>query len=137
MAAPLSIRLPEQTLKRLGTQAESAHQPLRTLAQRYVEEGLRMDEHPMIRFAGGPAGRRARLVGTGLDVWEAIEVIRDNGSDLDAAGEYLEIDPGKLGAAVSYYGSYSAEIDQMIAANNRAATEARDAWQAGMDALAG
>jgi hypothetical protein len=25
----------------------------RTLAQRYVEEGLRMDEHPLIRFADG------------------------------------------------------------------------------------
>jgi hypothetical protein len=24
--------------------------PSRTLAQRYVEEGLRMDEHPLVRF---------------------------------------------------------------------------------------
>ena len=37
----------------------------RTLAQRYVEEGLRMDEHPLVRFVDGPAGRRARLVGPG------------------------------------------------------------------------
>jgi len=31
-----------------------------------------MDEHPLVRFAEGPAGRRARLVGTGKDVWEVI-----------------------------------------------------------------
>jgi hypothetical protein len=40
-----------------------------------------MDEHPLIRFADGPAGRRARLLGTGKDVWEVIAVVRDNGGD--------------------------------------------------------
>jgi hypothetical protein len=33
-----------QTIERLGARARRAHIPPRTLAQRYVEEGLRMDE---------------------------------------------------------------------------------------------
>jgi hypothetical protein len=37
-----------------------------------------MDEHPLVRFTDGPSGRRARLVGTGKDIWEIIAVIRDN-----------------------------------------------------------
>jgi hypothetical protein len=65
MAHPLSVRLNDATIVRLGRHAQRAHLAPRTLAQRYVEEGLRMDEHPLIRFADGPAGRRARLVGTG------------------------------------------------------------------------
>jgi hypothetical protein len=40
-----------------------------------------MDEHPLVRFADGPAGRRARLTGTGKDIWEVIAVVRDNDGD--------------------------------------------------------
>src|ERR1051326_7111403 len=61
MSHPLSVRLNDATIARLGRHAQRAHLAPRTLAQRYVEEGLRMDEHPLIRFADGPAGRRARL----------------------------------------------------------------------------
>ena len=78
MSQPLSVRLSEATIRRLGARARHVHLPPRTLAQRYVEEGLRMDEHPLVRFAEGPAGRRARLLGTGKDVWEVIGTVRDN-----------------------------------------------------------
>ncbi len=81
MTQPLSVRLNDATIKRLGVRARRIHLPPGTLAQRYVEEGLWMDEHPLIRFADGPAGRRARLTGTGKDVWEIILVVRDNGGD--------------------------------------------------------
>ena len=65
----------------VARRAQRLHLAPRTLAQRYVEEGLRMDEHRLIRFAEGPAGRRARLVGTGKDVWEVIATVRDNSGD--------------------------------------------------------
>jgi uncharacterized protein (DUF433 family) len=109
--------------------------PPRTLAQRYVEEGLRMDEHPLVRFVDGPAGRRARLVGTGKDVWEVIATIRDNDNDLNEAAEYLQLAPGLVQAAVAYYGAYTNEVDELIADNERLAEEARAAWVAGRAAL--
>ena len=62
-ATPLSIRLPERTIGRLADRAGRSSMAPRTLAQRYVEEGLRMDDHPLVRYADGPAGRRARLIG--------------------------------------------------------------------------
>lgn len=135
MTSPLSLRLPETTVSRLGERAQVVRMPPRTLAQRYVEEGLRMDEHPMIYFADGPSGRRARLAGSGLDVWEAIEVIGDNGGDVAAAAEYIEIDQGRLQAAVTYYGAFREEIDQLIELNERAAREAEAAWRAGLAAI--
>jgi uncharacterized protein (DUF433 family) len=119
----------------LGLNARRRHLPPRTLAQRYVEEGLRMDEHPLVRFVDGPAGRRARLVGTGVDVWEVISVVRDNGGDVRAGAEYLELSVGLVQAAVSYYGAYTDEVDDWIELNARESEDAHAAWVAGQAAL--
>jgi len=132
---PVSIRLSVTTVERLGARARRAQMPPRTLAQRYVEEGLRMDEHPLIRFADGPAGRRARLLGTGKDVWEVIAVVRDNDGDIAETARYLELPLGLVHAAVAYYGAFPTEIDEWIDLNQSEATEARAAWLAGRAAL--
>ncbi len=58
-----------------------------------------------IRSSGSPAGRRARLVGTGKDVWEIIAVVRDNDGDAAETARYLEIPLGLVQAAISYYGA--------------------------------
>jgi uncharacterized protein (DUF433 family) len=131
----MSLRLTDGTIRRLGVRASRVHLPPRTLAQRYVEEGLRMDEHPLIRFADGPAGRRARLVGTGKDVWEVIATVRDNDGDLSATADYLETPLGLIQAAVTYYGAFTDEIDQWIDSNEHEAAEAEAAWRAGQDAI--
>ena len=94
-----------------------------------------MDEHPLVRFADGPAGRRARLIGTGKDVWEVIAVVRDNGGDAAESARYLEIPLGLVQSAITYYGAYAAEIDQQIEANEREAAEAHEAYLAGQAAL--
>jgi len=135
MSSPLSVRLSDETIERLGNRARRAHLPPRTLAQRYIEEGLRMDEHPLVRFADGPAGRRARLAGTGKDVWEVIATVRDNNADLAAAARYLEMPLGLVQAAVTYYGAYQQEIDQWIELNEQETDEAHAAWVAGQAAV--
>ena len=135
MSHPLSVRLNDATIARLGRHAQRMHLAPRTLAQRYVEEGLRMDEHPLIRFADGPAGRRARLVGTGKDVWEIIAAVRDNDGDAAETARYLELPLGLVQAAISYYGAYRDEIDQWIEANEQQVAEAQAAWSAGRDAV--
>jgi uncharacterized protein (DUF433 family) len=94
-----------------------------------------MDEHPLVRFAEGPAGRRARLVGTGKDVWEVIATVRDNGGDAAEAAHYLEIPLGLVQAAITYYGAYPDEIEQWIDLNEQEAAEAHAAWTAGQAAV--
>jgi hypothetical protein len=135
MSQPLSVRLTDATLMRLGNRARRSHLPPRTLAQRYVEEGLRMDEHPLVRFSDGPSGRRARLIGTGKDIWEIIATVRDNDGDPAEAARYLEIPLGLIQAAIAYYGAYTAEIDQQIEANDQETAEALAAFVAGQAAL--
>ncbi|MGH3281299.1 MAG: hypothetical protein ACRDNW_19490 [Trebonia sp.] len=135
MSHPLSLRLNDATIARLGRHAQRAHTAPRTLAQRYIEEGLRMDEHPLVRFADGPAGRRARLMGTGKDVWEVIATVRDNDGDAAETADYLEMPLGLVQAAITYYGAYRDEIDRWIEGNEQEAAEARAAWAAGQAAI--
>jgi len=129
MSSPISFRLPPGTIDRLTGRAGGLRIAPRTLAQRYVEEGLRMDEHPLVRFADGPAGRRARLLGTGLDVWEVVAIVRDNDGDVRAAADYAELPTGLVQAAVIYASSFPDEIDGWIALNDRDAERAHADWQ--------
>ena len=135
MTSPLSLRLSDDAVERLGERARRAGTRPRTLAQRYVEEGLRMDEHPLVRFVDGPAGRRARLVGTGKDVWEVIAVVRENDGDVREASDYLELPFGLAQAAVTYFGAYPDEIDGWIELNRRESDDARAAFEAGQALL--
>ena len=63
-----------------------------------------MREHPGIAFKGGPAGRRAWVVGTGLDLWEMIEMYRSMGREtlLDSMENVSE---ASLEAALAYHES--------------------------------
>jgi hypothetical protein len=81
-----SFRFSGETLRRLDERAHEIRETRTALAERYVEEGLRMDEHPGIGFADGPAGRRAILLGTGLDVWARERVEMHGLSDRELLG---------------------------------------------------
>jgi hypothetical protein len=133
-ATPLSIRLPEQTVGRLADRADRRDMAPRTLAQRYVEEGLRMDDHPLVRYADGPGGRRARLIG-GPDVWEVVAVAHDNDGDLRETAAYLELPLGLVQAAAAYYGTYPQEIEERIERNRRETQQAHAAFLAARGAL--
>lgn len=109
-----SFRFAEATLERLDARAREIRETRTGLAERYVEEGLRMDEHPGIGFADGPAGRRAILLGTGLDAWEVVDTIKQNGGSVEGAARYLELPVGVIRAAVRYYAAFPAEIDELI-----------------------
>lgn len=136
MPNPISLRLGEMTLEQLAASAKRSGLPPRTLAQRYIEEGLRHEAHPVIHFVDGPSGRRAALLGTGLDVWEAIAVVRDNDGDVAEASAYLELPINVVQAAVAYYAAYREEIDDLLETNEQAAEEAHATWLAGRRAFA-
>jgi uncharacterized protein (DUF433 family) len=131
-----TLRLRPGVSERLAVQAQRAGLAPRTLAQRYVDESLRREDHPLVRFADGPRGRRAALVGSGLDVWEVIATVRDNDNDSREAAAYLEIAPGLVQAAIVYYGDYRDEIDAEIALNQAEWERGYAAWEAGKQALA-
>ncbi len=137
MSDHFTLRLAPGLRQRLTEGARRAHLPERTLAQRYVEEGLRHDTHPLIQFLDGPSGRRASLVGRGLNVWEVVATVRDNGGSITETAGYLQIPIGLVEAAVAYYGEYRDEIDAEIELNVAEYERGRAAAAAGEQALRG
>src|SRR5271156_6353930 len=82
MSEVISVRLSDQVAQRLRERAADDDEAVSGLAQRLVDEGLRMEAHPSIIFRPGPSGRRAALM-RGPDVWEVIGLVRS----LEARGE--------------------------------------------------
>ncbi len=131
-STPTSFRLDESVKQRLKARAEREGIPTSTLAERLIDEGLRMADHPGIRFRGGPAGRRATLI-RGPDVAEVVSVLQH----LDVAGEeaiaetarWLELPHTAVQAAVDYYAEYTEEIEAELAATAAAAREAHARWE--------
>jgi hypothetical protein len=134
-----SARWGTDVLGRLKQQSEIAGTNKSRLAERYVDEGTRMDEHPGIVFRGGPMGRRATLAG-GPDVWELVATLKSGkarGEEaITATAELLGLTDSQVRTAVRYYGAFTDEIDRRIALNTEDADEAEAAWQREQAALA-
>jgi hypothetical protein len=109
------------------------------LAERYVDEGLRADEHPGVIFRGGPAGRRAALA-AGPDVWEVVSTMRGTGSKGEEAvvsiAEILNLTAQQVRIAIRYYSEYPEEVDERIRRNVEEAEAAEAAWRREQAALA-
>jgi hypothetical protein len=120
--APVSTRYPSDTLKRLDRRARVEGHSRSTLIQRYVAEGIEMDEHPGIVFRSGPAGRRPGLVG-GPDVWEVVAVHRSFG-DAQRTADWLDQPASAIETALGYYEAHRSEIDDWIRRNEEAAEAA-------------
>lgn len=122
LAAPVSTRYPGNTLTRLDRRAEAEGHSRSALIQRYVVEGLEMDEYPGIVFRSGPAGRRPGLV-AGPDVWEVVAVWRSF-TDVKRTADWLDQSTSAIETALRYYDAHREEIDEWIRRNEEAAEAA-------------
>jgi ABC-type ATPase involved in cell division len=133
MTKPTSIRFDEVLLARLRRRAQAVTgSSTSALAQRLVDEGLRMADHPGILFKDGPTGRRAALA-YGPDVWEIIKVLREvderGPTAIAAAADILALDVSRITLVVAYYSDYRDEVDAEIAAADEASERAERAWR--------
>src|SRR5215475_8916096 len=140
MTAPLSIRFDEQLLARLRRRTQgSPGSTVSGLAQRLVDEGLRMGEHPGIVFKDGPSGRRA-AVALGPDVWEVAKVVREfderGERAVKAAADLLNLPAERVRLALRYYGAYPDEIDAEMAMADEESRAAEEGWRAEQRLLA-
>jgi uncharacterized protein (DUF433 family) len=130
-----SFRLNEGLLERLEDRAGQVRESANALGARYLEEGLRRDEHPQIVFVDRAAGRRATLAGTRLNVAYVITTARAAGSAEEAA-ESLDLPLWKVRAALGYYADFRDEIDAEIERDRRLAEREEARWRAEQSALA-
>ncbi len=110
------IRVSEPLAADIEREARRRDRSWSATAAELLEEAIRMRRAPGIVFADGPAGRRAVVAGTGLDVWEIVATWRGGGEDVDVLKEsYAWLDEPALHAALGYYRLYPAEVDARLA----------------------
>jgi len=126
----VSLNLESTTLDRLAERERTTGESQSQLAQRYIEEGLRMERYAGIVFQDGPTGRRAVVLG-GPDVWEIVSTVLQASGNHDTmvatAAAWLGLSPSKIETAMTYYAEFHEEIDDRIE-RNRARGAQLEAW---------
>jgi hypothetical protein len=121
---PFTVRLRPEVERRLEEEARRARRPKAAMLEALADEALRMRRFPGIGFMGPEHDRRAYLLGTGLEVWEIIELYQDYGEK--GRKLMLEAHPiaeRQLEVALAYRREYPEEIDWHIRENDRTPEE--------------
>ena len=130
----VSLDLDSTTLDRLAERERATGESRSQLAQRYIEEGLRMERHPYVVFLDGPTGRRAALV-RGPDVWEVMSTVLQTEGNRDqviaTSREWLGLPDFAIQAAMDYYAEFQDEVDDRIERNRALAAQHEAVWRAG------
>lgn len=131
--AGMSIRLRPELKQELERRARERGTSAAALYERFVDEGIRREDHPLIFFRDGAGGRRATLLGTRLSVAHVIDTIDladSEGADrIKQAAEYLQIPIGQVQACIHYYVAYKDEVDEWRHRAAEIAERERAAWQ--------
>ena len=123
-AVQKSLRIPQGTFEEIERIARETGRDFSSIAKDLLAEAIKMRRCPGIVFADGVSGRRARIAGTGLEVWEFIITYRSVTQDFSRRQKaYHWLTEQQLRAAIGYYTAYREEIDEMIERNESWARE--------------
>jgi uncharacterized protein (DUF433 family) len=119
-----SLRLSTDLRTYLEALADRSRRSLSDVAQLLLDEAVRLRECPGIYFADEPTGRTAKVMGTGLGVWE---IMRDYLAVNEREDRLREIFPQlslmQIVAARNYFLRFREEIQKRIAADTALTAE--------------
>ncbi|MBU4319943.1 MAG: DUF433 domain-containing protein [Thermodesulfovibrionales bacterium] len=119
-----SIRIQEKTFKEIEQIAGESGKEFSTVANELLEEAIKMQRCPGIIFSEGTTGRRARIAGTGIEVWEVIATYKSVNKDLGRLHKaYHWLTEQQLMSAIGYYRAYPQEIEHLIKQNEELTKE--------------
>ena len=75
-AVQKSLRIPQETVKEIEQLASESGRDFSSIVKDLLIEAIKMRHCPGIIFAEGVTGRRARVAGTGLEVWEIVSTFK-------------------------------------------------------------
>jgi len=117
-SAVKSIRVDPKTASDIERLSKGKRVTFSALAAEMLCEAAKMRRCPGVVFADGPAGRRARIEGSGIDVWEMISSYLALGKDERRIREaYHWLSERQLLATIGYYRAYPGEIEDHIRRN--------------------
>lgn len=119
-----TLRLRQALRSEIDRIARRSRRSFSEVAQDLIDEALRMRKCPGIYFADEPAGREAKIAGTGLGVWEIIAVYQAVSKDERALrARFPWLTEAQIKAALLYYRHYSDEIDVLLDENEALSAE--------------
>lgn len=124
---PFSIRLSRSTDRLVEAEALRTRRSKSVIVEALTEEAARMRRFPGVAFRGDDAARRPWIVGTGLDVWELIEMLEDLGG-VEALVADSQLSERHVELALAYQREFGEEIARAVAENRRPLDELRDLY---------
>lgn len=124
-----SARFSAEVVEMLDARSERLGESKARVAERLIEEGLRIEAFPGIVYRSGPTGRRAGIAG-GPDVWEIVRdlkgVVGEGSTDpVEVVASISGLDRAVVELAASYYAAYPDDIEERIRINEQAAERLR------------
>jgi len=111
----VSIWIPEQVRVEIEETARRSRRDFSSVATEMLEEAVKLRRIPGIAFADEPTGRVARVAGTGIEVWEIVQVYRDENEDWEHLREGFHwLTETQLRAALAYAEAYPDDIDERL-----------------------
>jgi len=113
-----SVRIDDTTSRDIEQLRRGRTATFSSLASELLAEAAKMRRCPGVVFADGPSGRRARVEGTGIEVWEIIATFRSVGENEKRLRKaYSRLSDRQLLAALGYHRAYPGEIECLVEAN--------------------
>lgn len=119
---PFSIRLGERANLLVSEEARRSGRSRSVVVEELAEEAAKARLHPGIAFRGRP--RRAWVIGTGLDVWEIVELLGSYEDDLAAlTADHPMLTERCVRTARAYASQFPEEIAALLQENRRPLSE--------------
>ena len=100
------------------------------MVDRLLNESLRIEKHPFVRFITGASGKReAHILGSRWKVRQIIVTLQGEKGQLDSVIKGFDLTEHQVRAAVSYYADFTDEIDADIERDSVDAEQQRVRWE--------
>ncbi len=124
---PFSIRLGAQANLLVTDEVRRSGRPRSIVVEELAEEAAKTRLHPGIAFRGRP--RRAWVIGSGLDVWEIVELLRSyDGDEESLRADHPLVNDRHLRAARAYAERFPEEVEPLLEENRRPLQELRELY---------
>lgn len=123
----MSIRLGEETALLVADESRRSGRSRSAVVEELADEAAKARLFPGVAFRGRP--RRAWVIGTGLDVWEVIEMLQSYKGNIEKlCRHHALVTERAVRIAEAYADRFPAEIEEFLSLQRRPLSELRELY---------
>ena len=123
MGKPFSVRFSRSTDAFVEQEAARTNRSKSAIVEALAEEAATIRRFPGIAFRGEDWARRPWVIGTGLDVWEIVDMLRSYDGDIERLLADNHLERRHVQLALAYREEHPEEVDGAVADNRRPVEE--------------